>query len=154
MKIIYLKSTGEIKQTFDDEVEVTVTERGFETYKSLFYLESNKSASDYGIAQKVSFEDGYNDTNYLYIGGELVYSRKTKIILLRAKRDELLQKSDRTCFSIWADRWSKLTEECQGEWSVYRQKLRDLVNLYERDTEKDIDNVEWPEEPKVVFKTV
>lgn len=153
MKIIYLKSTGVIKQTLNDEIEVTVTDKGFETYKSLLYFESGTSADDYDIAEGIVFEDGYDDTNYIYTGSKLVYSRKTKLKLMRDKRNDLLQISDTKSLIIWVDRWAMLTTECQDDWIKYRQKLRSIVNLYEADISKDIDNVVWPDEPSVVFKT-
>ena len=60
---------------------------------------------------------------------------------MRQKRDELLRISD---ISVLPDRWNLMTPEKQGEWSTYRQALRDLPS-----TITDIlETINWPVKPE------
>jgi len=58
--------------------------------------------------------------------------------LLRVERDRLLAESD------WTQAVdSPLNEQKKNEWSVYRQKLRDIT-----ESTKNLNDVTWPEKPE------
>jgi len=67
-------------------------------------------------------------------------------ILLRAKRNKLLQQSD---WTQGAD--SPLTAEKKAEWATYRQGLRDLLNTHNETTIQNweqYDAIPWPTKPE------
>ena len=61
---------------------------------------------------------------------------------VRAKRDQLLDKSDELSLSNWQDRWLAQSEEVRTAWTNYRQALRDIPTTF-----SNPDEVVWPELP-------
>lgn len=59
---------------------------------------------------------------------------------VRLIRDRLLTESD---INVLPDRWAAMTAEKQQEWTVYRQTLRDIPQLY-----LDPADVVWPVKPE------
>jgi len=67
-------------------------------------------------------------------------------IVLRAKRNKLLQQSD---WTQGAD--SPLSAEKKAEWATYRQGLRDLLSTHNQNTIQtweDYDAIPWPTKPE------
>ena len=72
--------------------------------------------------------------------------RANFMITLRSQRDEYLAKSDWTQLS---DVQAIKNNEWKNAWVTYRQTLRDLPGVYDRDypTETNIANIVYPSEP-------
>ena len=60
---------------------------------------------------------------------------------LRKKRNELLVSSD---WSQLQDVQNKFDEHTKNKWIVYRQALRDIVQVYSENEIIDINQVNWP----------
>ena len=60
---------------------------------------------------------------------------------LRKKRNELLKECDWTQLS---DVQNSLDDSTKNSWIIYRQKLRDIVEIYLEDETTDINQINWP----------
>lgn len=80
-----------------------------------------------------------------YVNGTIIPPSPEDVLLqvweqVRNKRDTLLKESD---IYILPDRWSSMTTEKQKEWEEYRQKLRDIPQIYNEPFE-----IDWPIKPQ------
>jgi hypothetical protein len=60
---------------------------------------------------------------------------------LRSKRNQLLIESD---WSQLQDVQNKFDQSTKNKWLVYRQNLRDIVQIYSENEITNIDQVNWP----------
>jgi hypothetical protein len=115
-----------------DEVIVNLVEATSEVASEHGWLECPTHHAD---GEPINIGDTYQNNVF----GKNAGSTNLKWVVIRKKRDRLLNESD---IFVFPDRWNVMTEEQKTAWQNYRQALRDIPQTFSLP-----DEVVWPSKP-------